>query len=88
MDNSGLELADSNVVQAKIGVWVQHSAHRLSPSETRLCAAPDLETMKTAGPSAALVTACAAHSTNQRGENLMCRSLSPIWRVRRSHKRA
>ena len=64
-----------------------HSAHRCSPSETRLCAAPDVESMEIAGASAALVTACATQSTNQSNRYTACRNLSQVRRVIQSQER-
>ena len=53
-----------------------HSAHQLSPSEIHICRPTDVESIEIAGASAALVTACAAQSANQRGGNSTCRNVS------------
>ena len=65
-----------------------HSVHRLSPPETRLCDAPDVESIEILGASAALGTACAGQSANQRGDNLTCKNLSQIRHILQSHKTA
>ena len=46
-------------------IW-GHSVHRLSPSETRLCAAPDVESIEIVGASDALGTDFIEQSANQR----------------------